>query len=283
MYDDGGAEAGPIAPITGAMKRFNLEGLVPLILLLIIGVASLNYFGVIDIPYLPKGSAHVQVLIIGEPSLGERVVLDNLSYTLTYRIRDAASFGNAAAEELNQYDLVILDQSIVSDKSVTVALAEAIQKYVQKGGNMIVVQNSGIYQSVGFAGLTAKDVVGWKASFGKIIPVECVLGSDNVPTCAEGRQISVVGRIYQQDFDHPIMNGIPMSPPAGDVPYALSTFAVQADEGAKTIAYIKAENTPQSYPAIVEKKNFPFGSVVYFNYDPGLTMGVFKNTIFYLK
>ena len=280
-YDDGGGE--PAMPMLGG-KRFNLEGLIPLILLVIIGVASLNYFGVIDVPYLPKGSTRIQVLIIGEPSLGEKVVLDNLSYMMNYRVREASTFGNAASEELHQYDIVILDQaSVGSDHSVTVALAEAIKTYVKKGGKLIVVMNSGIYQNVGFAGMTATDVVGWKANFGSLIPAECVLGSDNVPTCADGREVTVMGRIYQQDFDHPIMEGIPMSPPTGEVPYAFKTFAIQADEGANTIAYIKAENTPQTFAAILEKKNFPFGTVVYFNYDPGLTPGIFKNTIFYLK
>ena len=53
MYpDDGGADV--VAPMGGAVRRFNLEGLVPLILLVIIGIASLNYFGVIDVPLLPK-------------------------------------------------------------------------------------------------------------------------------------------------------------------------------------------------------------------------------------
>jgi hypothetical protein len=282
MYDDAGGDGGA-APVGGnAFSNFNLEGLIPLILLVIIGIASLNYFGVVDIPYLPQGSQHMQVLFIGQPSLGEKVVMDNLSYTLTYRVRDAASFGNGASEELSQYDLIVLNQSL-GDKSVTVALGEAVQEYVQKGGKLIVVSNSGIYQSVGFAGYTSTDVIGWRANFDDIIPVECVLGPDSVPVCAEGQEINVVGRIRRQDFDHPIMNGIELSPPVTSAPYTMAALDVQASEGAKTIAYIQSENTPKSYPAIVEKKAFPFGTVVYFNYDPGLTPGVLTNTIKYLQ
>lgn len=283
MYDDAGGDAGA-APIGGAnpFSRFNLEGLIPLVLLVIIGIASLNYFGVVDIPYLPQGSQHMQVLFIGQPSLGEKVVMDNLSYMSTYRVRDAASFGNGASEELSQYDLVILDQS-TGDKSVTVALGEAVQEYVTKGGKLIVVSNSGIYQSVGFAGYTSTDVVGWKASFDDIIPVECVLGPDSVPVCDQGQEINVVGRIRRQDYDHPIMNGIELSPPVTQAPYSMAVLDVQASEGAKTVAYIQSESTPKSYPAIVEKKSFPFGTVVFFNYDPGLTPGVLTNTIKYLK
>jgi hypothetical protein len=265
------------------MKKYNLEGLIPLILLVIIGVASLNYFGIVDVPFLPKGSARVQVLLIGEPSLGERVALDNLSGFLTYRTRAADSFGNASSEELYQYDIIMLDQSMSTDKSVTVALGDAIQKYVAKGGKLIVVMNSGIYQSVGFNGYTASDVVGWKATFGKLIPAECTASHDGIPACKEGQEQSIVGRVWQQDYEHPIMQGIETAPPIGDAPQALRTLAIQADAGAKTIAYIKAENTPQTYPAILEKKNFPMGTVIYFNYDPGMTPGILKNTIYYLK
>ncbi|MFA6064441.1 MAG: hypothetical protein WCW44_03490 [archaeon] len=283
MYDEGAEAAGPAPAIGAAMKRFNLEGLIPLILLVIIGVASLNYFGLIDVPYLPKGSARVQVLFIGEPSLGERVVMDNLSYFLTYRTRAADSFGNASSEELQQYDIVFLDQSNSSNKSVTVALGDAIQKYVAKGGKLVVVLNSGIYQSVGFNGYTASDVLGWKATFGKIIPADCTAGHDGVPSCSESNQQSVVGRVWQQDYEHPIMQGIEVAPPMGEAPKSMVVLPIQADEGAKTIAYIKAENTPKSYPAILEKKHFPMGTVIYFNYDPGMTPGILTNTINYLK
>ena len=281
MYDDAGAGSDP-GPIARGMKKINLEGLIPIILLIIIGVASLNYFGVVEIPYLPRGSEHVQVLFIGEPSLGEKVVMDNLYYMLTYRIRDAGSFGPTATEELSEYDLVIMDQSM-TDKAVTVSLGEAIQKYVNKGGKLIVVKNSGIYQSAGLGGAVSTDVVGWKATFGNIMPAECILGVSNIPSCQEGQEISVVGRIRRQDFDHPIMNGIELTPVAGMAPYSLQVLPIQANEGAKTIAYVDSEGTPKTYPAIMEKKSFPFGTVVYFNYDPGYTPGILTNTIKYLK
>lgn len=282
MYDDAGGDAGAAPMGVPGFSRFNLEGLIPLVLLLIIGIASLNYFGVVDIPYLPKGSQNMQVLFIGQPSLGEKVVLDNLSYMLTYRVRDAASFGNAASEELSQYDMVILNQTL-TDKSVTVALGEATKNYVKKGGKLVIVSNSGIYQSVGFAGYTSTDVIGWKANFGEIVPVECVLGADSVPVCAEGKEINIVGRIRRQVYDHPIMLGVELTPPVTSPPYSMRVLDVQAAQSTKTVAYIQAENTPKSYPAIVEKKSFPFGTVIYFNYDPGLTPGILTNTIRYLK
>jgi len=282
MYDEGADNAGA-APVGGVVRGMNLEGLIPLIILILVGILSLNYFGVVDIPYLPKGSSNIQVLVIGEPSLGERVVLDNSNYYLAYRIRDADSFSVSASEELSQYDIVMLDQSQLADKSVNTVLAQAMAEYVRKGGKLIVVQNSGIYMDVGLGGAVATDVVGWKASFGNIMPMECAPGTDNVPTCAEGQAVTVVGRIVRSDYDHPIMEGIPQSPPEGQVPYTLSAFPIQANEGGKRIAYVDAEGTPKTYDAIIEKKAFPLGTVIYFNYDPGLTPGIFTNTLEYLR
>jgi hypothetical protein len=284
MYDEGADAAGPAPVLGGGMVRnINFEGLIPLVILVLVGILSLNYFNVVDIPYLPKGGTNIQVLVIGEPSLGQRVILDQSNYYLTYRVRDADTFYVNASEELSQYDIVILDQSQLSDKSVNTVLAQAIQNYVTKGGKLIVVQNSGIYMNVGLGGAVATDVVGWKANFGNIMPMECAPGTNNVPTCAESQATTVVGRIIRQNFNHPIMEGIPQSPPEGAMPYTLTTFPVQANQGGKTIAFIKGEGVPKTYPAIIEKKAFPLGTVVYFNYDPGLTPGIFNNTLEYLR
>ncbi len=284
MYDEGAdAASGPAPSLGGAVRKFNLEGLIPLILLVIIGIASLNYFGIVDVPYLPKGSERVQVLVIGTPSLGEKTSLDNLNYFLNWTSRDAASFGNAASETLQQYDIVMLDQSQSNDKSISVALSDSIQKYVQKGGKLIIVMNSAIYSSVGFQGYTAADAIGWQATLNKISPAYCGADQQGVPSCKEGNEINVLGRIWRQDYDHPIMQGIETAPAVGDAPFRLTTLPITADAGAKTIAYIKSENTPQTYPAILEKKAFPMGTVIYFNYDPGFTQTILKNTIYYLK
>lgn len=284
MYDEGADAAGGPAPsLGGAVRKFNLEGLIPLILLVIIGVASLNYFGIVDVPYLPKGSERVQVLVIGTPSLGEKTALDNLNSFLNWTSRDAASFGNAASETLQQYDIIMLDQSQSNDKSISVALSDSIQKYVQKGGKLIIVMNSAIYSSVGFQGYTAADAIGWQATLNKTSPAYCGADHLGVPSCKEGQEINVAGRIWRQDYDHPIMQGIEVAPAMGDAPFRLTTLPITADAGAKTIAYIKSENTPQTYPAILEKKAFPMGTVIYFNYDPGFTTTILTNTINYLK
>jgi hypothetical protein len=127
------------------------------------------------------------------------------------------------------------------------------------------------------------DVVGWKATFGDIIPADCPLDQDMVPTCQDSKAQTVVGRVWRQDIDHPIMAGIALTPPGDRPPYSAVVYPVQASSGAKTIAFIKGEAVPKAYPAIIEKKSFPLGKVVYFNYDPGLSPGIFRNTLEYLK
>lgn len=245
-------------------------------------IFSLNYFGVVDIPGFSTGNSNSQVLVIGELSLGEKVVLDNLSSELNYRNREIESFGLNAFEELSQYNIIIIDQSRTK-KAVTIDFGKAIEEYVKNGGKLIIVQNSGIYQGLDLEDYSSSDVISWKANFGDIIPVSCVLGSDSVPVCAEGQEINVVGRIRRQIKDHPIMNGIEISPPVNNAPYSLTVFDIESNEGANTIAYFKSENTPKSYPAILEKKSFIGGNVIYFNYDPGFTPGILTNTLRYLK
>ena len=79
------------------------------------------------------------------------------------------------------------------------------------------------------------------------------------------------------------MYGIDITPTNDLQPYQLGVLPIQASDGAKVVAYFDVENTPQTFPAIIEKKNFPLGKVIYFNYDPGMTPTIFKNTLMYLK
>ena len=137
-------------------------------------------------------------------------------------------------------------------------------------------------------GGAASDAVGWLATIGGangtgIVPAECVLDHDGNPACAQGKEINVMGRIYKQDSEHPVLLGIDIAPPLSDAPLSFKTLAVQPSEGARTLAYIKSESGTQTYPAILEKKNFPLGDVIYFNYDPGMTQTIFRNTLSYFR
>ncbi len=227
-----------------------------------------------------------KILVIGEPSLGERVLLDNLSNVFTYRVILASSLSsNVSSADLAEYKIIILDQSNSTDKSVSVALGDAFQKYVAKGGKLIVVMNSGAYKYTAPTDLVVLNpyAIGWKANFGNIVPANCVVGEYNVLSCDNKSKLSVIGRVFAQDFNSPIMSGINVDPILGQAPRAMETFPVQVSEGAKTIAFLRVETAPKTYPAIIEKKAFPMGDVIYFNYDPGMTPEILKNTLYYLK
>ncbi|MDD3159783.1 MAG: hypothetical protein PHQ98_02340 [Candidatus ainarchaeum sp.] len=287
MYPEDGAGAGPIGadPVGGfnPIKRFNLEGLVPLILLIIVGIVSLNYFGVINVPFLPGSSEKVNVLFLGIPSLQEANSLDSMKQFLNYQIRDPQSFSDYASEELIQYNVIILDQSNTTDRSLTLAMSDALQKFVQKGGKLVVVLNSGVYRNVQFNNAIASDALGWEVNLGEYSPADCVPNAVGLNACKPGAEISVIGRIKKNDFKNEIMKPFDISPPIGSSPLQLRTLAIQPTSGSTQIAYIDVENSPKTYPAIIVKDNFLGGTVVYFNYDPGATPTIFSRTMQLLK
>jgi len=284
MYpEEGGAE--PAAPMGGGVRRGitrNLEGLIPLILIIIIAAFLLHKFDIIQIPFLSQAEP-IQMLIIGQPSVDLFIDLDNQKDLVYYQEKDPAAMEVAPKERLAQYDLVLLDQHMGAtpyEKSVSRVLGEALENYVKTGGKLIVVMDSGIYRSGGIYGTSvASDVIGWKATFGDTIPVECDLGRNNVPTCTQ--PIVVTGKVYREDLDHKIMEGIevaPASPSYG--PLTMVTFNVKPTDN--QVAFIKNIATPSYYPAIVEKRLI-IGKSIYFNYDPAMTPGIWQNTLEYLR
>ena len=282
MYpEEAGAE-----PVAGGRIRTgvtrNLEALIPIILIVIIAAFLGHRFGLWNIPFL-GGPEQVQVLVIGQPSIDLLADLDNQRDLVYYRVRDASDLDASPREQLAQYDLVLLDQHLGMtpyDKSISRTLGEALENYVRTGGKLVVVMDSGIYRSGGIYGTgVASDVIGWRATFGDIIPVECDLGPGDYPTCTQ--PIATTGKIYRLKFDHQIMEGIevaPADPRYG--PLSLITFDVKPV--GEQVAYIKHIATASNYPGIVEKKLI-IGKVIYFNYDPSITPGIWQNTLEYLR
>lgn len=257
----------------------NLEGLIPLILIIIIAAFIANKFGYLQLPFLGARQP-IQALVIGEPSIEFISLLDQDRDLIYVRIRDAEALNVAPAEQLAQYDLIILDQSHSSNKAVSRQLGEAVENYVRTGGKFILIMDSGIYRSGGIYGTgRAVDVIGWEATFGDIVPVECDRGQNDVPTCSQ--PIRVAGRIYRQDFDHPIMQGIEQSPAHPSIPpYDMVTFRVKPT--GNQVSFIKHAQFNTFYPAIVEKRLI-IGKSLYFNYDPAITPGIWENTLEYLR
>ena len=279
LYNEQGGEAAGgadlLPPEGGFRSRVasNIEGLIPLILILIIAAWAGDRLGFWNLPFVGTvGTEPSKMLIIGEPSVGVKAYLDDDRDLVRYTVRDAYALAVSPEQQLQQYQIIMLDQSAQADKSVPRVLGDAIQDWVKAGGKLIVVKDSGIYRA------GASDVIGWKATFGDIMPVECNYEKDYVATCT--RPIRITGKIFQQDFKHPIMKGIEIAPAEPDATLFLETFNV-APTG-NQVAYIQNTTTSTYYPGIVEKTWFGVGKVIYFNYDPGATKGILDNTIPYL-
>jgi hypothetical protein len=223
------------------------------------------------------------MLVIGEPSVHLMSDLDTQRDLVYYQIKEPAGLEFAPKEQLAQYDVILLDQHLGAtpyEKSVSRTLGEAIENYVKTGGKLVVVMDSGIYRSGGIYGTgVASDTIGWAATFGDIIPVDCDIGTNSRATCVQ--PIVLTGKVHRVDYDSKIMEGIEVAPadPAYG-PLTIITFDVKPT--GNIIAYIKNIATASYYPGIVEKRLL-IGKVIYFNYDPAMTPGIWSNTLEYLR
>ncbi len=228
-----------------------------------------------NIYYCPKDceNHNLDILLIGNSSFETIAFLDGLkqSHNRNYFHWDLSKTNTT--KNVSKYNIVILDQSQSTDKGVSMALGKEIEEYVNNGGKLIVVGNSGIYSN------EFPIVIGWKATFGNIMPMECSSNSNGMSTCKEGMEIQITGKVYPQDYEHPILKGILITPRQS----TYTIFPIGINEGSKPIAYIKAEGTSQTHPAILEKKHVGSGKVIYFNYNPAQTPGIFLNTLDYLN
>ncbi|MDO8625244.1 MAG: hypothetical protein Q7R47_04110 [Candidatus Diapherotrites archaeon] len=275
MYpEQGGGAAEDAGPIESFRSRAsNIESLIPIIIVLIIAVYAGAKFGFFSLPLPGLGDEPVRLLVVGDPSPALKAILDEDRDLVRYTIRDAGSLSVSPKDQLSQYKILLIDQSNSADKSVSRVFGDAVQDWVKTGGKLIVVKDSAIYRN------GASDVIGWKATFGDIMPVECQYEKDYIAACA--RPIHVTAKIFQQDFKHKIMQGIEVAPADPDGVLFLETFNVVPI--GNQIAYIQNVTTPAWYPAVVEKTWFGIGKVIYFNYDPGATKGIFENTLKYLR
>ncbi|MFH1752091.1 MAG: hypothetical protein ABH821_04105 [archaeon] len=276
MYPDKGApEEEMYSASEGKGKMaYHLEALVPIILILIIGVFLAAKFDLIDVPYL-SDSTPAKILVIGQPSQETMSVFEeatNRDVVKTVRIADAETIEHNT-NVINQYDIIWLDQSMQADKTIPRRVGEAIADYVGTGGKLVIVQNSGIKREGDIS------VLGWKATFGDIVPVSCAdYGlTEGQPSCLDPQV--AVGVIYAADEEHKIMQGTYRFPILESQGYLSITLYPVAVDG-KEIAYFKDERTDKYYPAIVEKSFL--GKVIYFNYNPGIAEDVLIRTIQYL-
>lgn len=277
MYEEEGGDMPPAYPMGGGLRSslsYHFEGLIPLIIILIIAAVAGAWLGFWEIPFItPEGP--VDMLVIGSPSLDTASVLDNAKNLVQYRvIEDPNALRTNSEEKLAQYDIVMLDQSNKMQKMLPSTVGEALDDFVKKGGKLIVIKNSGIYNP------EAPELVGWMANFGSdIVPVECVRTKENYPSCTVSRNVTSV--LERADFDHEIMMGIEQVPATMDMGYLyLEVFPVALN--GHEIATIRDVQSTKYFVGIAEKRLL-LGKSLYFNYDPGKTPGIFRNTLKYLR
>jgi hypothetical protein len=289
MYgnDEGeeGGSAGPSIPFDSGFKpRFgaHFEGFIPIILIIIIGFLLLARMGIIsentflvgNIVSIVSPQEPSNMLIIGSPSIETLDVLNHNKDLVRYTIKSEQAFVRNPAEQISQYDILMLDQSLQASKEISRQLGDAINNYVKTGGKLVIVKDSGIRRPGAF------DVLGWQANLGNIVPVSCDVILNGQPVCAQ--PITVFGVIWRQDFKHAIMQGIERVPAEVESGYLLlETFDVGVT--GNEIAYIEDVRTGANYPAIVEQSQLGGGKVLYFNYNPGLTVGIMEATLKYLR
>lgn len=286
MYPEGadatasvGGDAGE--PIT---ERFgvHLEGLVPLVLIVIIGLFLAIRFDVVDsstpiigpvVDVLNVGEGKTRMLIVGSTSQEVVDILNDRRDIIEYSIKTTDTLERNPAEQLAEYDIVMLDQSEEANKEVSKKLGEAIQKFVKNGGKFILVKDSGIRRPDTY------DVIGWRNTFGDIVPVECDRVFNSQPSCTN--RIVISGRLYREDERHTIMKGIDEFPTDPLRTANFETFNISVN--GREIAYLQSSGIDKkTYPAIVEK-NLVIGKSIYFNYNPGITKGIFESTLDYLR
>jgi hypothetical protein len=251
-------------PAGGGKSRFhNVEGILPLILLLIIAFFVLQFLGILPC-IVPIGcGGDIDVVVIGNPTIDVNAVLTSKEA----RFRDINYGINFPPEIittdfLTDYKIVILQGDPYFDMNTR----EAINSYVQGGGKLIVVGDAGSKHPA------YSNVAGWAWPRGEGIPV---------PAKLVGQEIGAVDISYGQplllnDQDHPIVLGlkklgISLSRPD-------TVFKVM-NEGGKVIAYINTNEG--AYPAVIEG-GVGLGTVMYFAYDPGQTPAMFLATLTYL-
>jgi len=266
----------------GSKMGMHLEGLVPLVLIIVIGLFLAIRFDVIDsntpliggaVDALNIGQGKTKMLIIGSTSQEVVDALNDRRDIIEYSIKTTDTLERNPTEQLANYEIVMLDQSEEANKEVSKKLGEAIQKFVKNGGKFILVKDSGIRRPDTY------DVIGWRNTFGDVVPVDCDRVFNNQPSCTN--RIIVSGKLYREDERSKILEGIDVFPtdPLRDATF--ETFDVSVN--GRELAYIQSSGIDKkTYPAIVEK-NLVVGKSIYFNYNPGITKGIFESTLEYLR
>lgn len=248
----------------GGGKRFHsIEGVLPLILLIVIAFFVLQFLGVLPciVPIGCGGEANV--LVIGVPSADVKRVLSGKEAQLkgiSYPINFDPDY--ITVDMLKNFNVVILQGDPYFDMNTR----EAIKQYVDGGGKIIVVGNAGSRHP------EFENVAGWSWPAGQGVPVPATL----IGEWAGWEDVAFGSDLRMADINHPIVEGLRLIGARLDVPSQV--WKVTSKQGNVIMAIETSEGT---VPAIIEG-NSGFGTVMYFAYDPGQTPAVLLTTVAYL-
>lgn len=278
--DDFDISESPVASSGGRFK-IKLETLIPILIIVAVVLFLVFKTNIFSEGTGVFGANKASILVIGSPSPELTAVLkdfENKDLIKESRQLAASDLVHNPKDRIKNYDIVILDQSMSLDKSLSRTTGEAITSFVKSGGSLIVVLNSGI-ERTGDA-----SVIGWKATFDDIVPVTCDASVFSVPSCKQTLRVN--GTIYANRYDskqggYKIMYGIEKVP-AMEAYGLISTEAYPVHAEGTEIAYMVDARTNMTYTAIVEEPLL-LGKVIYFNFNPGLSEAILINTIKYLS
>ncbi|MDD4984001.1 MAG: hypothetical protein PHH82_04170 [Candidatus ainarchaeum sp.] len=299
MYDDAPAGPDPLASYADsgsgsgffAKIKAHSEVWIPLVLIIILFLFLSVYFGLIDAKSVPLVGGllssimgdYKQILLVGQPWDGpyqnDTIVeimqqgLNGQKYKIK-QIESSQNFSHNPENQIKNYDLIILDQTMLSDKSIPPDFANALIDYVFAGGKLIIVGDSATF-------VTGRpEKIGLPATFNEsMAPVDCMSPIDGGPKCT--MPIPLPAGIWYNTYETKLFQGIDKIPPnpltqgLQGLPFTVFDVSPQGDEW----AYIQDVVSGKIFTGIV-KNGYGVGKVIYINYqEVGLTPSVLEYVV----
>ena len=180
----------------------------------------------------------------------------NAFETVEYQILDDLE----DACDLNEFKIIVFNGKTQIDPA-------CLSQFKQNNGKVIVIQNSGLYETTDYYNNKIKNYPAAIQGF-----VDCLTPPGQSEVCSDESKEQINGQLIFQVSEHPIKE---------KENYQLNNLSVLAVQPgqfkAKSIAYIKNNSSPRTYIGIIENING-----IYFNYDPFETPELLEKTFVYL-
>jgi len=241
----------------------NIEGVLPLILLIVIAFFVLQFLNIIPciIPIGCGGEINVGVIGIPTPDVENVLTSQEARFKgINYGVNLPPNY--ITGDALKSFSIIILQGEPAFDMTVR----EAIKSWVDGGGKLIVVGDAGSKHPL------YANVAGWSWPSGNGLPVPAQLTGEwiNLPDVSYGLNLRFA------DFNHPIVVGLQKVGAQLQRPEVVHKVM---PKGGKMIVAI--DTNEGTYPAVIEGGS-GLGTVMYYAYDPGQTPAMFLATLEYL-